>query len=93
MSKGKKTDRGTSRGIAVTDEVIERLAAEAERGYDVEVLRGRGGRPPLGSGPSEVVPVRLDPDLRAALELRAREEATSASDVIRRALRAYLDVA
>lgn len=32
---------GTSRGIPLTDEVIEELADEAERGYDAEELRLR----------------------------------------------------
>jgi len=88
-----KRKRGaTSSGVPVTDELIEELAAEAERGYDSGSLRGRG-RPPLGAGPSEVVPVRLDPQLRRALEARAEDEHTTQSDLIRRALRRYLDVA
>ncbi len=83
----------TSNGVPVTDELVDRLAAEAETGYDVAELRRRGGRRPLGSGPADVVPVRLDPDLRAALAARAATEHTNASDVIRQALRAWLDVA
>jgi Arc/MetJ-type ribon-helix-helix transcriptional regulator len=39
------------------------------------------------------VPVRLDPDLRAALAARATADHTNASEVIRQALRAWLDVA
>jgi hypothetical protein len=83
----------TSGGAPVTDEQVERMAAEAEAGYDVGALRRRGGRRPLGSGPADVVPVRLDPDLRAALAARADADHTSASDVIRQALRAWLSVA
>ena len=90
MPKSKEPAYGTSRGVPVTEDLIE-VAREAERGYDVDSLRRRGGRPPLGAKPSEVVPVRLDPDLHRALEDRAKEETTSASEVIRRALRAYLD--
>jgi hypothetical protein len=82
-----------SGGVPVTDELIDRLAAEAEAGYDVETLRRRGGRRPLGSAPAEVVPVRLDPELRTALTERAEADHTSASDVIRQALRAWLDAA
>ena len=82
----------TSGGVPVTDELIDKLAAEAERGFDPVELRGRG-RPPLGDGPSEIVPVRLDPELRRALEERAAGERTTQSDLIRRALRTYLDVA
>jgi hypothetical protein len=79
----------TSSGVPVTEELIDELAAEAECGYDPAKLRGRG-RPPLGAGPSEVVPVRLDPQLRRELEERAAHEHTSQSDLIRRALRSYL---
>ena len=83
----------TSAGIPVTDDLVERLAAEAEDGYDVSTLRRRGGRRPLGSAAGTVVPVRLDPELKAALAARARSEDLTASEVIRQALRAYLDVA
>ena len=47
----------------------------------------------LGSAPAEVVPVRLDPDLKGAIEAREATEHTSTSEIIRRALRDYLDVA
>ena len=83
----------TSGGVPVTDDLVDRLAAEAEQGYDVGTLRRRGGRPTLGSGPASVVPVRLDPELRAALAARAKSDDVSASEIIRRALRAWLDVA
>jgi Ribbon-helix-helix protein, copG family len=84
---------GTSRGKAVTDADIEQMAAEAEAGYDVSTLRPRGGRPPMGSGPAEVVPVRLDPELRAAVEARATADETTTSEIIREALRRFLHVA
>ena len=63
----------------------------ALEGYDVEALvRRRGGRPRMGSAPAQVVPVRIDPELRAAVAARAEADATTASDVIREALRRYL---
>ena len=83
----------TSGGVPITDDLIDRLAAEAEEGYEVAALRRRGGRRPLGSAPADVVPVRLDPELKAALARRAEHDHTSASEVIRRALKAWLDVA
>lgn len=86
----------TRTGKLLTDADIEAMADEAERGYDVDSLRGRSrrrGRPMIGEAPSEVVPVRLDPALRRAVEARAEEEETTASDIIRQALRRFLDAA
>lgn len=54
---------GVARRKPVTVADIEGIAAEAEAGYDVSTLRWRGGRPPMGSGPAEVVQVRLDQEL------------------------------
>lgn len=86
----------TTSGIPLTDEFIEKLADEAVAGYDVdEVLgrRGKRGRPALGSGPSTVESVRLDPELKARLAQRAEDEGVPASEVIREALRHHLDAA
>ena len=55
----------TKTGKVLTDADIDAMADEAERDYDVEALKARRrGRPMLGSAPAEVVPVRLDPDLK-----------------------------
>jgi len=83
----------TSGGVPITDEQVEHLATEAEHGYDTETLRRRGGRRPMGSAAADVVPVRLDPELRAALAQRAEADHATTSDVIRQALRAWLNVA
>jgi len=92
MANGKPYSTKTGRNLTNTD--IEALADEAERGYDVEELKQRRrGRPLLGSAPAEVVPVRLDPDLKRAVEARAEAEHTTLSEVIREALRQFLDVA
>jgi predicted HicB family RNase H-like nuclease len=71
---------------------VEALVAEAERGYDVEEIlrRRRGGRPALGSAAASVESVRLDPELKRELLLRAARDHTSVSEVIRRALGEYL---
>lgn len=79
-------------GVELTDEVLEHMAAEAEAGLDPAKLRRRLGRPTMGSRPAETLPVRLDPELRKALDERAAAEDTTASDVVRRALRRYLKV-
>lgn len=88
-----ETSHGRSMaGVELTDEVLEGMAREAEAGLDVTRLRRRPGRPAMGSGPAETLPVRLEPELRQALDDRAAAEHTSASDVVRRALRQYLKV-
>jgi len=60
-------------GTPITETDIDAMADEAERGYDVDTLlrRRRGGRPPLGSAAASVESVRLDPELKRALLLRA----------------------
>ena len=84
----------TKTGRELTDADIEALADEAERGYDVDDLKSRRrGRPMLGSAPAEVVPVRLDPELKQAVEDRARDDDTTVSALIREAIRRFLDVA
>ncbi|MGO9658064.1 MAG: ribbon-helix-helix protein, CopG family [Acidimicrobiales bacterium] len=84
----------TRTGKVLTDADIDAIATEVERGYDVEVLKARRrGRPMLGTAPSEVVPVRLDPELKLAVEARAEADQTTTSEVIREALRRFLDVA
>jgi hypothetical protein len=75
-----------------TDEMVEAMADEADRGYDVDGIarRPRGGRPPMGSAASSVESVRLDPELKRDLLLRAAEDRISVSEAIRRALGQYL---
>ena len=87
-----KNTHGTKAdGTPITDEMIEAMAGEAERGYDVEELRRRrGGRPALGSSPSTVESVRLDPELKRDLLLRASAKGVSVSEAIREALRQYV---
>ena len=68
------------------------MADEAEQGLDVTKLRRRPGRPSMGEGPAETLPVRLDPALRKAVDDRAAEDHTTASEVVREALRRFLKV-
>jgi hypothetical protein len=79
-------------GTPITDADVDAIADEAERGYDVETLlrRRSGGRPPLGSAAASVESVRLDPELKRALLIRAAQEHVSVSEVIRRAIGDYL---
>jgi hypothetical protein len=88
-----KTHGTRKDGSPITDEVVEQLADEAERGYDVDDLlrRRRGGRPAMGSAPAAVESVRLDPELKRDLLLRADKDGISVSEVIRQALRTYVE--
>ncbi len=88
----KRSHGRTKTGVELTDEVLERMADEAEEGLDIAKLRRRPGRPAMGSGPADSVPVRLDPELRKALDDRAAADNATASDVVREALRRYLEV-
>jgi len=79
--------RETINGVPVTEEQITAWVAEAEAGYDVDVLKRRGrGRPGRGSEPSQVVALRLTAHEIADLDARAEVEGKSRSEVIREAL-------
>ena len=70
---------------------IDEMVAKAEEGYDAdEIIRRRGGRPTLGSSPSSVESVRLNPELKRDLLLRAAERGISLSEAIRTALQEYV---
>ncbi|MGI8710004.1 MAG: CopG family transcriptional regulator [Acidimicrobiales bacterium] len=89
----RRTYGHTASGTSVTDELIEGLASDAEAGYDVDQViarRGRRGRPRLGTEPSTVESVRLDPELKERLLRRAEDEGVPVSEVIREALRLHL---
>ena len=86
----------TTSGQPITDDMIDKLAAEAEAGYDVETLiarRTKRGRPAIGSAAASVESVRLDPELRRELLARAEADGTTTSELIREALRRYLHAA
>ena len=71
------------------------MAADLEvMEFDIDVLKARRrGRPMIGTAPAEVVPVRIDPALKAAIDARAAADDVSISEVIRSALKKYLHVA
>ncbi len=89
------TIRVTKTGLTLTDTDLDAIAEEVEStDFDVEALKTRRrGRPAMGSGPADVVPVRIDPELKAAIESRAEADHTTTSEIIRTALREFLDVA
>lgn len=81
-------------GREVTEADVDRWVAEAEAGYDVEVLRERVvGRPARASEPSQVVPVRLTAAELDAVMARAEKEHLNRSEAIRAALAAWVSAA
>jgi Ribbon-helix-helix protein, copG family len=83
----------TAKGTPITDDMVEQVAEEAERGFDVDELitRRRGpGRPSLGEAAKGVESVRLEQELRERVTRRAEADGVTFSEVIRRALREYL---
>ena len=82
----------TRTGRSLSAAELDALAEEAEKDdYNVEALqKRRRGRPAMGSAPAEVVPVRIDPELRAAVAARAESDSTTTSEIIREALRQFL---
>lgn len=92
MTTAKKSYGRSANGVELTDDVIEKLVAKAEAGYDVDELKPkmRRGRPPLDDGLTELVQVRLDSDLRTKITARAKADGTNQSEVMREALRRYL---
>ena len=87
----KKKLGSTRSGKPITDELVAELADKAEHGFDVdEIVRRRGGRPPMGLSAAAVESVRLEPELSQLLHEHAEREGRTHSDVIRDALRKYL---
>lgn len=80
----------TINGVPVTEAQIAAWAAEAEAGYDVDLLRKRGrGRPGRGAEPSQVVALRLTSEELAALDALAARSHKTRSELIRDALASY----
>jgi hypothetical protein len=89
------TTRKSKTGRTLTDDELDAIAVEVEiTDYDVQELESRRrGRPAMGSSPADVVPVRIDPELRAAIEAHAKANHQTTSELIREAIRRFLDVA
>lgn len=87
----KKKILGVSCGQPIAQADVERMADEAERGYGDDQLRHVGrGRPTLGDGPAKAVHARMDPEVHAALERRAKADHKTSSEILCEALHEYL---
>ena len=77
-----KREYRTKRGTKLSDADIDRMATDAARDRDVDDLKTRRrGRPAMGSSPADVVPVRLDPALKRAVESRTAADHSTTSAV------------
>ena len=73
----------------ISEDVVERLVAEAEEGIPAEKLRRRG-RPSLSDGAASTYSVRLPDDLVVLTDERSELDGVSRGETIRRALIEYL---
>ena len=80
-------------GRVVSEAEVNQWVAEAETGYDVEVLKARVGRPARSGEAAQVVPVRLTTKELDALMARAERENLNRSEAIRAALASWTHVA
>ena len=83
----------TRSGRVVTDADLDRMAVEAEAGYDLSTWKRRAGRPALGASNagahSPRITARVPEELRARVASRASLEGKSVSAVMRDLLEAY----
>ena len=76
----------TINGKLVSEEQIDAWVTEAEKGYDVEILRRRG-RKPRNEDTAKVISIRLSPGEISDLDKFAAENGWSRSQAIREALK------
>ena len=81
-------NRAYRRFEELTRQATAPMPAEAERDRNSTNLRGGG----LGSPPTDVLPIRLSPELRRALEEHAAATNTTPSEIVVEALRRYLEI-
>lgn len=81
----------TKSGRVLTAADLERMADEAERGFDPSTFRHSRGRPALEAGASDSprIAVRLPQSLHRRVATRAAEEGRSVSEVVRDLLEGY----
>lgn len=78
-------------GLAITDELAEQLADEAEAGYDLTPNKRVGRKSLAGAhGVSPRVNFRMTAELQARAQARADQEGKSISEIAREALERYV---
>jgi predicted DNA binding CopG/RHH family protein len=83
----------TKNGRAVTDADLDRMADEAEAGFDLSTWKRRPGRPSLSADNTNAhsprITARVPEELRARVASRASAEGKSVSAVMRDLLEDY----
>lgn len=78
-------------GVPITDELAERLADEAEAGYDLTPAKRVGRKSLAGAdGTSPRVNFRITTELQARAQARAEREGKTISQLAREALEKYV---
>lgn len=78
-------------GVEITDELADRLADEAEVGYDLTDGKRVGRRSLAGNaGTSPRVNFRITAKLQARAQARAEQEGKTVSEIAREALERYV---
>ena len=86
-------DLTTKKGTKLSKPVAEKLASEAEAGYDLSKAKRQRvgpGRPSLAEGESPRISYRVAPALFDRAKKKARAEGRTVSEVAREALQRYL---
>lgn len=84
----------TRAGVILTSEYEERLAAEAEAGFEPgELARRQAGRPSLSGAPghSSRLGLRVDEDTYRSILRLAERQHRNVSDIVREAIHRYLE--
>ena len=84
-------DLKTMKGTKLSKAAIDKLAAEAEAGFDLKkAKRHRVGRPSLAEGESPRISYRVAPALFKSAKKKAKSEGRTVSEVAREALQKYV---
>jgi hypothetical protein len=84
-------DLKTKKGTKLSKAVVDKLAAEAETGYDLsKAKRQKVGRPSLAEGESPRISYRVAPALFDSAKKKAKSEGRTVSEVAREALQKYV---
>jgi hypothetical protein len=86
-------DPKSKKGTKLSKAAVDKLAFEAETGYDLSTAKRQRvgpGRPSLGEGESPRISYRVAPALFERAKKKAKSEGRTVSEVAREALQKYL---